>query len=201
MTPTLIAIAGPSAGGKTTLADALAAKLSGPGASVIPLDAYYLDLAHLQPAAREPRNFDVPNAFDWPLILAHLDALLAGRSIDMPVYDFASHTRRPAFRPVSPAAYFIVEGLYALYREEILRRCRLRVFISASPDVRLRRRIERDGRERGRSPEAVIHQFNTTVEPAFHRLIEPTAAHADLLLSGEQPPEQLVEAVLAQLRP
>jgi uridine kinase len=199
MPVTLIAIAGPSAGGKTTLARALAHSLAPAGAALLPMDACYRDLSAMTPGERTAWNFDAPDAFDWPLILEALNALLDGRGVDVPVYDFATHTRTAATQRIEPQAYLILEGLYALYREDVRSLCRCKVFVTLEADARLKRRVERDVKTRGRTHESVIHQLRTTVEPMFQAHIEPTACHADLILRGDAPMGEMVAAVMRQL--
>ena len=115
-TPHLVGLAGASGSGKTTLAHALAEALV--DAAVLSMDAYYHDLGHLDRAARERWNFDAPEAFDWDRFVADLRALQRGETIQRPIYDFTTHTRRPAVAPVEPRPFLIVEGLLVLHHPD-----------------------------------------------------------------------------------
>ncbi len=195
--PHLIGVAGPSCAGKSEIAQRLAAILNAP---VLLLDSYYHDLAHLTPKERPLANFDVPEALDVELLTGHLRRLSQGREIEAPVYDFTRHVRTKKIRRVPVAAFVIVEGLFALYWEAIRDLLDLKIFVDAPDEVCLQRRIERDVRERGRSPESVVEQFRTTVRPMADRYLLPTKRFADLVLDGTLPLEQSVAAVLSHLR-
>ncbi len=195
--PYLIGIAGPSCSGKSELSRYLARAL---GAEVLALDSYYVELAHLPLEERARRNFDLPEALDHGLLAAQLAALAEGRTIEKPVYDFARHTRAPQVEIVHPGEFLIVEGLFALYWEEIRRLMGTRVFMEASDEVCLERRLERDIRERGRTRESVLEQYRTTVRPMAEQYILPTRGFADLVISGVEPLERTSAAVLAHIR-
>lgn len=195
----LITITGPSCSGKTTLAAALARRL-GPGqALVVSTDWYYRDLGHLPEGARAAHNFDHPDALDAELLLHHLDRLLTGSPIEAPEYDFVRHIRTAAVRVVSPAPWLILEGLHALHSAEVRRRADLRTFINLSAERCLARRLDRDVRERGRSPESVHAQFFQHVLPMYEQHVAPIQAHADVVLSGEESTAAAVRIILAHL--
>ena len=194
--PHLIGIAGPSCAGKSELARWLAARLQAP---VLNLDHYYFDMSDLPLEERARRNFDEPAALDYPLILAHVRSLAAGQPVRAPRYDFATHTRARDETLVEPGDYMILEGLFALYWPEVRASMRTRLFVTAPDEVCLDRRTARDAHERGRSPESVRRQFETTVRPMAHLHVLPTAAHAGLVLVGTEPIDSLGARVLAIL--
>ncbi len=191
--PYLIGIAGPSCAGKTELARRLVAEL---GTTHISLDAYYRPLNHLSLAERSHFNFDEPSALDHELLIKQIDALAGGRSIELPVYDFATHSRTDRTQTIAPAEFVIIEGLFALYWEELRRLYGTSVFVEAPDAVCLERRQERDVRERGRSPESVLRQFTETVRPMAALHVVPTAAFANVVVSGLQPLAASAAAVL-----
>jgi uridine kinase len=197
-TPYLIVIAGPSGSGKSTLAGRLTQLLDAPSA-VIALDSYY----HPQPALpleqRAARNYDHPDALDWPLLESHLRELLAGHPIDAPVYRFDLHTRAETSRRIEPQRYLILEGILALHRPEIRSAAALKTFVTASSDECFRRRVERDVAERGRTRESVIEQYQSTVWPMALSYVLPTETYADLVISGEAALKESARAVLARL--
>ncbi len=195
--PELIAIAGCSCAGKSTIARELARTID---AAVIPLDGYYRDLSHLPPAAREQVNFDTPEAIEEALLVADLRRLLAGETIARPVYDFTTHTRKPGRIPVEPAPYILLEGLFAWYWEQVRRLCSLRVYVEVTHETALRRRLERDVRERGRSETSVRRQFEATVQPMAERYVLPLRRWADIIVDGTALVEENVDRILQRFR-
>ena len=196
--PRLIGLAGPSGAGKTTLARALHTHLPGP-ATVLSLDAYYRDLAALAAAARTRVNFDAPEAIDHSRLAADLRQLAAGHRVEIPVYDFATHTRQAHQQSLTPAAFLLVEGLFALYWPAINALYHLRLFVTAADALCLERRLARDRVERGRSLASIRAQYQEQVRPMYRRHIQPTARYADLILDGSTPIEEQVAAVLDAL--
>lgn len=191
-------IAGASGSGKTTLAEAVAAAFPG-RCAILPLDAYYLDLGHLSPAARARANFDRPQALDWPLLLLQVGALLRGKTVARPVYSFATHTRTNAVAPVPPSDLLLVEGLFALWLPALVARYELAVFIDAPDPLCLARRLARDTAERGRTPASVRQQYAKLTRPMFVRHVLPTRRRARLVLDGSLPAETNARRLLAEL--
>jgi uridine kinase len=194
-TPHLIGVAGPSCAGKTELARALGDRLPAP---IISLDSYYVDLVHLPFEERPRTNFDVPESLDKDLFVNQLRQLSRGEEIHVPVYDFTRHIRASETKSVRAGEFVIVEGLFALYWEEVRALLGTKVFVFADDDICFGRRLERDVRERGRTPESVREQYDSTVRPMAETYILPTRRFADLVLSGTDPLEQSVRAVLTR---
>jgi uridine kinase len=199
--PIVLGIAGCSGSGKTTLAARLASLLGG---LHFHFDNYYRDLAHLPPDKRALVNFDDPATLEEPLLTAHVAALARGEQIEQPLYDFSTHSRVPGrTQPLQAPGYLIVEGIFALYYPELVPLHHLRVFIDAPPKLCYARRLHRDVHLRGRSPESIRAQWETTVLPSAERFILPTADRADLLLAEIAATEDIdrkAEQVLAALR-
>lgn len=192
----MIGIAGASCSGKTELARRLARS---PGAVVCTLDSYYRDLSHLPLEDRARHNFDIPDALDHQLVYEQISALSRGESIRKPVYDFTRHVRSPETEVLSPRPLTVVEGLFTLYWQPLRELLDLKVFIETDDEICLKRRIDRDIRERGRTPESVRQQFEETVRPMTHLHIDPTREFADLVLDGNRAPEEGYAAVLGLL--
>lgn len=199
LTSQIIGIAGPSGAGKSTLALRLQAALPAGEAEVVSLDSYYFPLDHLTPAERAERNFDHPDALDWELFATHLQQLRTGQPIEEPVYRFDLHTRDRRTRRVEPVRYILAEGILALHDAAVRAAMHLRVFIETQNMACYRRRMDRDIRERGRSPESVARQYAETVQPMAEQFVLPTRAHADLVVSGERGYDEPVAAVLEAL--
>ena len=197
--PHLIAIAGASGAGKTTLAGRLATALGagGPPARVVPIDAYYRDDPGDPPNVRAAGNFDAPEALEATLLVAHLERLHAGGAVERPTYDFRTHRRTARTVTVQPAPYVLVEGLLALHWAAVRAVCATKVFLRIDERLALARRIARDTRARGRTEDSVRRQWSESVHPMFRRHVEPTRRYADLTVDGAAPLEASVAEVLA----
>lgn len=194
--PYLIAIAGPSCAGKTRLAMWLCGTLQ---ATHFGLDAYYFDLSTYTYQQRTQFNFDEPAALESALLIEQVRQLAQGKPIERPIYDFATHNRTGRTEHMAPAAYVVIEGLFALHWPEIRELCGTRVFVEAPDNVCLSRRQYRDVRERGRTEASVARQFRETVQPMAALHVWPTRAFADVIINGEQPTEESAQAVLQHL--
>ena len=169
-------------------------------APVIGLDAYYRDLVHLPLEQRALSNFDIPDALDGELLIGHMRRLASGAAADIPVYDFTRHIRSAAVQRVEPSAFVVVEGLFTLHWEDLRRLLDVKVFVTAEHEVCLARRIERDVRERGRTPESVLQQYAATVRPMADKHVLPTRRFADMVLDGTGSLDQSVMSVLRAAR-
>ncbi len=196
--PLILGVAGCSGSGKTTLAGELTCQLE---ATLLPLDFYYRDLAHLSPAERAVQNFDHPDSLEHTLLVEHVQALAAGRSVECPLYDFATHTRVPdRTAHIEPQRVLIVEGILALHYESLRAQYDLSIFVSAPQEVCLTRRIHRDMRERGRTETSVRQQYDATARPMAERFVLPSAEHATLTVDGCASLDWSIEQVLSRLR-
>ncbi|MBL4672683.1 MAG: uridine kinase [Arenicella sp.] len=188
MSRSIIAIAGASASGKTLFAQTvykeLLAELEGRPLAVLEEDAYYRDQSHLEMSVREQTNYDHPKAFEHELLVEHILALKSGKDVDVPVYDFANHTRGAGIRHVQAAEFVIVEGILLLSDPALRQLFDVRVFIDTPLDICLLRRIERDTQERGRSFQSVAEQYKATVRPMYYEHIEPSKQHAHIVVTG-----------------
>ena len=180
--PFVIGVAGGSGSGKSTVTREVLASIGPDMAAVVMQDDYYLDQTHMSPEDRRKTNYDHPDAFDWPLMMAHVQALRRGEAIEMPEYDFSLHNRSSKTIHVKPAPVIVIEGLFALFDADLRKMMSLKVFVDTAPDVRFIRRLQRDIAERGRNTESVIAQYLDTVRPMHKQFIEPTKRRADVIL-------------------
>ena len=180
--PFVIGVAGGSGSGKSTVTREVLASIGPDMVAVVMQDDYYCDQTHLSPEARRKTNYDHPQAFDWSLMVQHVQALLRGESIEMPTYDFAKDNRASQTITVKPAPVIVIEGLFALFDAELCKMMSLKIFVDTAADVRFIRRLQRDMAERGRSAESVINQYMETVRPMHKQFIEPTKRFADVIL-------------------
>lgn len=198
--PFLIGVAGGSGSGKTTVAERLAGLIGDPSLALVRLDAYYRHSGGLPLEERAAVNYDHPDAFDWPLLVDHVDALAAGRAVEVPVYDFATYERLPQRLRVAPARVVVVEGILVLYEPALRERFDLRVFVDTDADVRFIRRLQRDVADRGRSLQSVIEQYLDTVRPSHDQFIEPSKRHADVIIPHGGLNAPALDVLLARVR-
>jgi uridine kinase len=180
--PFLVGIAGGSGSGKTALAAALADTLAPFVVGRLAQDSYYRDRRDVPTDARAALNFDVPEALDADLFVAHLRALRGGAAVHPPQYCFVTHRRLGRGAPVGPADLVVVDGLLLFADPRARALLDLRIYLDAPVDLRLSRRLARDVRERARTEEAVLAQCRASTFPAHHRYVEPSRAWADLVL-------------------
>jgi len=180
--PFVIGVAGGSGSGKSTITQQVLASFGTDMVSVVMQDDYYRDQSDLTPEVRRKQNYDHPQAFDWPLLIQHVQALRNGETIPMPEYDFTIDNRSDKTILVKPAPVIVIEGLFALYDEQLRDMMSLKIFVDTAPDVRFIRRMQRDVAERGRSLESIVGQYLDTVRPMHKQFIEPTKRNADVIL-------------------
>ena len=181
----VIAIAGGSGSGKSTLADALVSEIGSSFATVLTVDAYYHDLAHLSLSAREQTNFDHPDALDLALFEQHVLALKRGQTIQQPCYDFETHCRQAQTIEMIPRKWIVVEGILVTATASLRDLYDQVIYVEADSTVRWQRRLQRDQRDRGRD-EAAIERFWARAEETVMTQGSTASQHADLIISGEQ---------------
>jgi len=199
--PFIIGVAGGSGSGKSTVSQQVLAAFGADMVSVVMQDDYYRDQTHLSPELRPQQNYDHPQAFEWPLLVQHVQALRDGQSIEMPEYDFTLHNRSNRTIPVKPAPVIVIEGLFALYDEALRDLMSLKIFVDTASDIRFIRRMQRDIAERGRSVESVIGQYLETVRPMHRQFIEPTKRYADVILphGANEPAVDIITTKVASI--
>ncbi len=178
----LIGIAGGTGSGKTLVASRIMEEIGSDQVTVLQQDSYYKDLSHLPFEERAKQNFDHPDALDDELLYEHVQRLLAGEVVQVPVYDFAQHCRTGEFRSVGPHAVVILEGILVLYNEHLRELMDIKVYVDTDPDIRFIRRLLRDIKERGRSLESVVQQYLDTVRPMHLQFVEPSKRYADIIV-------------------
>ena len=181
----VILIGGGSASGKTYVLKKVLEKIPEDKIARISIDDYYKDFSVLPMEERAKINFDHPKSFDWKLMNDQLKALKNGQTIEKPIYDFTIHGRSLLTEKVEPKELIIIEGIMALVNKDLRALGDLKVYINASRERRLVRRIERDQRERGRTYESIIEQYFSTVLPMYEEIIAPSQYYADLIINNE----------------
>lgn len=196
----IIGISGPSASGKSLLANTIVSELGSEQVTVISEDAYYKDNSHLPFAQREKMNYDHPEAFDHALLCEHLRTLRQGKSVNIPIYSHSKHQRLPETLQVGQHAIIVLEGILLFTDKELRELMDIRIFMSTPLDVCLTRRLKRDVVERQRSFESVVHQYETTVRPMYLQFIEPSSRYADIIVPRGGENRIAIEMIQAKMR-
>ncbi|MEY3054822.1 MAG: uridine kinase [Ilumatobacteraceae bacterium] len=197
--PFLIGVAGGTCSGKTTVTERLVELVGSDHLALIKQDAYYVDRSDQPFDERTRANYDHPDAFDWDLTFEQLSTLLTGRGVDVPVYDYPNHNRSKDVLRIEPTRIVVFEGILALYDEKLRDLFDLRIFVDTDADVRLIRRLERDVRDRGRTPESIMRQYMTTVRPSHLQFIEPTKRHADVIIPEGGHNDRALDVLVARV--
>lgn len=178
----IIGICGGTGSGKTTVANRILESVSKDEVVFLQQDSYYRDLDQLPHDIRNVVNFDHPDAIDNDLLVAHLRALKRGEAVELPLYDFKTHSRRAATLRVEPQPIIIIEGILIFAEQRLLDEMDIRVYVDTPDDIRFIRRLRRDVAERGRTAESVIEQYLSTVRPMHMQFVEPSKRAADVII-------------------
>jgi uridine kinase len=182
VSPLIIGVAGGTGSGKSTVAAKIVEGLPSDTVVVLDHDSYYRDRSDLTLAMREQLNYDHPDSLETDLLIQHLRTLRQGIGIDMPVYDFKTHSRLRVKRRVEPSPLIIVEGILLFVDSELRQLLDIKLFVDTDADIRLMRRMRRDIEQRGRSFQSIREQYYKTVRPMHLQFVEPSKRWADLII-------------------
>jgi uridine kinase len=180
--PLVIGIAGGSGSGKTTVAQEILQRVGPDRIAFLQHDSYYKDLSGLPPIQRAEVNFDHPNSLETDLLIQHIASLRDGKAVEVPIYDFANHSRTPRTFTVRPHRVILVEGILIFTEAALREMFDVKIFVDTDSDIRFIRRLERDIAERGRTTESVIRQYQLTVRPMHMEFVEPSKRYADVII-------------------
>lgn len=198
--PLLILVAGGSASGKSTVVEEILEKAGLDDVLIIKHDDYYHDQSDLALEVRYLTNYDHPSSLDNELLYTHLLLLLDGKSVDKPTYDFVNHTRSHVVEHIDPKPIIIVEGILILENVKIRDLSNMNLFVELDDDTRFIRRMLRDMKERGRSLESIIAQYELTVKPMFHKHIKPTKRYADVIIPNDRKHDIAVDLIVTKIK-
>lgn len=178
----IIGICGGTGSGKTTVANRILASVHADEVAFLQQDSYYRNLDQIALDLRRNINFDHPDSIDNDLLAEHLRSLKAGQTIELPIYDFKTHARRPETQRMEPKPIIILEGILIFADKRLLDEMDVKVFVDTPDDIRFIRRLRRDVAERGRTMESVMEQYLSTVRPMHMQFVEPTKRAADVII-------------------
>jgi len=198
--PLFVGVAGGSGSGKTTVVERIMSGLAPHPVTLIHHDSYYFDYGHLTMEERAHVNFDHPASLETGLLVDHLDALAEGNTVELPLYDFKTHTRDAESQTATPTPVVIVDGILVLADREIRRRLDIKIYVDTDADIRFIRRLERDMQQRGRSLESVVRQYTKTVRPMHLDFVEPSRRYADVIVPVGGENHVAIDMVVTKLR-
>jgi uridine kinase len=200
MNPLLILVAGGSASGKSTVVSEIVSKAGLEDVLIIRHDDYYKDQSNIPFEKRLDINYDHPDSLDSDLLQQHLNHLLKGHSIEKPLYDFVSYTRKKETEVVSPKKVIIVEGILILNDTNIRKLSHLNVYVELDDDTRFIRRMMRDLNERGRSIETIVAHYQKTVKPMFYKFVKPSKRHAHVIIPNDDKHDIGVDLIASKIK-
>lgn len=196
----IIGICGGTGSGKTTVAKSIVQSVSESDVIFIQQDSYYRDLKDMPLDDRNIANFDHPDSVDNDLMIHHLKRLRTGKSAELPIYDFRTHSRKAETRHAQPKPIVIVEGILIFAEPKILEQLDIKVFVETPDDIRFIRRLQRDIADRGRTVESVIEQYLVTVRPMHQQFVEPTKRYADVIIPEGGHNQVGIELICGRIR-
>lgn len=197
--PLVIAVAGGSASGKTTVVKEILEKLQRECVTIIQHDDYYQDQKHLSLEERAKINYDHPSSIDNELFIKHLNKLLKGEPVEKPIYDFYNYTRKTETELITPKNIIILEGILLLNDKRIRELSDIKLYVDLDDDLRFIRRLVRDIEERGRTVKSVTSQYLKTVKPMHHQFVEPTKRYADVIIPNNLKHDVAVDIIVSKI--
>ena len=197
--PLVIGIAGGSGSGKTTAADIILKKVGSHRIAYLQHDSYYRELTNLPINQRREVNFDNPDSLESALMREHIMALKEWKAIEVPVYDFTTHSRTTETLHVQPRRVILVEGLLILAEPTLRSLFDVKIFVDTDADSRFLRRLKRFFFNDTGTTEMVIKQYLTTVRPMHLDFVEPSKRYADVIIPEGGLNEVAMDMVIARI--
>jgi uridine kinase len=196
----IIGISGASASGKSLLANTIVNELGSNQVVVISEDSYYKYHSNIPFEERTHINYDHPNSIDHELLFQHLQQLQQGKTIQVPIYNHATHLREKETRAIGQHSIIVLEGILLFVEKELRDLMDIRIFMETALDICLIRRLKRDLKERGRSLDAVLKQYDETVRPMYLQFIEPSKRYADIIVPRGGGNRIAIDMIKAKMR-
>ena len=198
--PLVIFVAGGSASGKTTVVNKILKRAGLEDVNIIKHDDYYLDQSNMTLAERRKVNYDHPKSLDNKLLYQHLKQLVEGFSIEKPVYDFVTFTRKENSETIYPKKVIMVEGILLLVDKQLRELSDLNIYVELDDDTRFIRRMLRDMQERKRSLESIVTQYQQSVKPMFHQYVKPSKRYADVIIPNDTRHDHAVDLIVSKIK-
>jgi uridine kinase len=194
-----IGIAGGSGSGKTTVGNRIIERVGASRIALLEMDGYYRDLSDRPLTERAQFNFDHPAALDLELFARHVQELRAGHAVEVPQYDFVTHSRRREVKLLAPQPVLLLEGMLLFENARVRELIDIKLYVEAPADIRFIRRLTRDVKERGRSLDSVVGQYLGTVRPMHLAFVEPTKEYADIIIPWQEYNDVAIDVVQSRI--
>tara|TARA_B100000945_G_scaffold318589_1_gene323788 strand:- start:377 stop:997 length:621 start_codon:yes stop_codon:yes gene_type:complete len=195
----LIGIAGGSASGKSSLARVIKENI-GENISIINQDSYYHDLSNISMLERSKTNFDHPDSIDFILMKKQLENIVQGLTVEIPIYDYKSHTRTNKKQKINNQNIIIFEGILTLFDSDVRKLLDIKIFVDTEADLRVIRRIKRDLLKRKRTLDSIITQYHETVRPMYKKFVKPTKSYADIIIPNGSHNNVAIDLILTKIK-
>ncbi len=196
----IIGISGASASGKSLLANTIVNELGSNQVVVISEDSYYKDHSDIPFEERAKINYDHPDSLDHDLLYSHLTELQHGKSVEIPLYNFSMHLRENEKREIGKHAIIVLEGILLFVDPKLRELMDIRIYMDTALDICLMRRLKRDVKERARSLDSVLQQYEETVRPMYLQFIEPSKRYADIIVPRGGGNRIAIDVIKAKMR-
>lgn len=196
----IIGISGASASGKSLLANTIVNELGSDQVVVISEDSYYKDHSNLPFEERAKINYDHPDSVDHELLYQQLIKLQQRQTIDVPIYNHAVHLREKQTRRIGKHAIIVLEGILLFVDQKLRDLMDIRIFMETALDICLIRRLRRDIKERGRTLDSVLKQYEETVRPMYLQFIDPSKRYADVIVPRGGGNRIAIDMIKAKMR-
>lgn len=196
----IIGISGASASGKSLLANTIVNELGSDQVVVISEDAYYKDHSDLPFEERAKVNYDHPNSLDHELLFQHLQALQRGESVDIPLYNHAQHVREKETKRIGQHTIIVLEGILLFVEQPLREIMDIRIYMETALDICLIRRLKRDIKERARTIDSILKQYEETVRPMYLQFIDPSKRYADIIVPRGGGNRIAIDMIKAKMR-
>jgi uridine kinase len=196
----VIGIAGGTGSGKSTVARNIVKELPNETIAIIDYDSYYKDRQDLSFEERCKLNYDHPESLDTQLLVDHIKRLKKGETVEIPIYDFKTHSRLKETRTVTPTHILVVEGILTFVEKALRDEFDMKIFVDTDADIRIFRRVRRDMEERGRSFQSIREQYYNAVRPMHLQFIEPSKRWADVIFPEGGENQVALDMIVGKLK-
>jgi len=196
----IIGIAGGTGSGKSTMARNVIKGLPQEMIAIIDHDSYYRDRSDLTFEERCNLNFDHPVSLETELLVKHLQNLRQGLDVEIPIYDFKTHSRKKETQTMSSKPIIIVEGILVFVEESLRKQFDMKIFVDTDADIRVFRRIRRDIEQRGRTFQSIRDQYYNTVRPMHLQFVEPSKRWANIIVPEGGDNKVALDMIIGKLK-